>query len=765
MGKLSRPPEAVAFLVVRAMTLANLLTHWSEDAADESVAAIRKAYEFAAKAHGDRQHACGDRYIDHDLAVANIMMALDVDVDTVVASLLHDVLLPHTGCTMADIQQTFNDEVAALVSGLQNLYAYTEKQQYKESQSAKLQPGQQKLEAIRRAILSIIEGDIRVILIRMADCLQDLRRANRRLHDSQLEIAGEAMHIYAPLANRLGVWQLKWELEDLAFRYLEPQRYREIASKIADRRGERAKKVEMAATRLQRRIQEMGFQGVVTGRPKHIYSIYRKMQRKQVAIEQIHDIQALRVILDPVNPVSYAQKSNKEKDDEDRNLCYQVLGAVHSLWQPIPREFDDYIASPKPNGYKSLHTAVMDAQTGQTLEVQIRTLRMHDEAEKGVAAHWAYKEEGDAPVSASVQRRIQSLRELLAALQEADETAVDSATLEAEMQGESIYVFTPNGDVKELPAGSTPIDFAYLVHTKLGHRCRGARVNGKMVSLDYRLKAGDKVEIIGSSKEKSRENPSRDWMNPTLGYTGSARTRSKIRQWFREQEREKNIEQGREVVQRELKRLGLADTYSIEDIAEALKFTDVDKFLAKVGFGDLQTTQISGALSLMRRELKPDDELRPLLYPQTKKPTGLTVRGLSGLHTKMAKCCNPIPPEPILGYITRGEGVTIHRQDCNQLAAINEPERLIEVGWGVDAETFPIPILVRAYRRPGLVDEMNSILRGQNINVPKTKRTTDDSMTTVYLVVEVTDLEQLNWLMKKFENLPNVTEVYRQRWN
>ncbi|MCA9974574.1 MAG: bifunctional (p)ppGpp synthetase/guanosine-3',5'-bis(diphosphate) 3'-pyrophosphohydrolase, partial [Anaerolineales bacterium] len=407
-----------------------------------------------------------------------------------------------------------------------------------------------------------------------------------------------------------------------------------------------------------------------------------------------------------------------------------------------------------------LHTAVIDTHTGQTLEVQIRTSRMHEEAEKGVAAHWAYKE-GEARVSASAQRRIQVLRELLTAIQDSGDTAVDSSALENEIQAEAIYVFTPNGDVKELPAGATPIDFAYLVHTQVGHRCRGARVNGKMVSLDYRLKSGDKVEIITAK----RASPSRDWMNPSLGYTGSARTRSKIRQWFREQEREQNIEQGREVVVRELKRLGLGDTYSIEDIAEALKFSDVDKFLAKVGFGDVQTTQISGALALMRRELKPDDELRPLLQSQPKKPSGLTVRGLSGLHTKMAKCCNPIPPEPILGYITRGEGVTIHRKDCKQLALINEPERLIEVDWGFESETFPIPIVVRAYRRPGLVDEMNSILRGQNINVPKTKRTTDDSMTTVYLIVEVTDLEQLNWLMKKFENLPNVTEVYRERWN
>ncbi len=719
---------------------------------------IREAYEFAATAYQGHQCETGESVLRHNVAVAHTMIQLDVDANTIAASLLQHALQPFTNLNVADLKAKFDEDIVTLVNDLQALHAYAANENYKRSQAGQ-DTEKSKLESVRRAILSIIKGDIRVILIRMADCLQDLREAEGLSPERRLEVANEAMHIYAPLSNRLGVWQLKWELEDKAFHQLEPGAYKTISDSLEVQNDERTRKIETAAAKLRHQLASLGLKADVEGRPKHIYSIHRKMKRKGVEIGGIYDIQALRVILQPPDQVKYASLSNKEKDEVDRGLCYQVLGAVHGLWQPITGEFDDYIAAPKPNGYRSLHTAVIDTESGQTLEVQIRTARMHEEAEKGVAAHWAYKE-SETRVSASAQRRIQTLRELLTAMQEADGPE-ESAAIEAEIQAGRIYVFTPNGDVVELPGSSTPIDFAYMVHTQVGHRCRGARVNGKMVSLDYHLKSGDKVEILTTK----RPNPSRDWMNPSLGYTGSARTRSKIRQWFRQQEREKNVEQGREVVQRELRRLGLSDTYTIDEIAHALKYDDLEQFLAKVGFGDIQTSQISGAIALMRRELKPDDELRPLLQPQEKKPRGLTVKGLSGLHTRMAKCCNPIPPERIIGYITRGQGVTIHRQDCAQVAAITEQERLIEVGWGEEAETYPIPIVVQAYRRAGLIDDMNAILRGQNINVPKTKRTTDESTMAVYLVVEVTDLRQLNWLLQKFENLPNVIEVYRQRWN
>ncbi len=496
---------------------------------------ISEAYSFANDAHGSLTRESGELYVTHGLAVAQIMAPLDVDTNTLITCLLHDILLPHTNVTVADIRQRFGSEVVSLVTSLSKLQEYAQATQY--STKAKGDIDKHELEVIRQAILSIIEGDIRVILIRMADCLQELRQAGGLSKDKQKETAGEAMYIYAPLANRLGVWHLKWELEDLAFRYLDPTNYKKIAQKLTERRVERTRKIDDAARKLRFRIQEANIKAEVTGRSKHIYSIYRKMQRKGQSFEQISDIQALRVILYPKDSKKYKSLSLKEKADEDRSLCYEVLGLVHGLWQPIPGEFDDYIATPKPNGYRSLHTAVIDLETGLKLEVQIRSHRMHEEAEKGVAAHWAYKEGGQR-VSASVQRRIQNLRDLLVTFQETEDDEIGRKILATEGLTEHIYAFTPTGDVIELPQGSTPIDFAYQIHTSVGHRCRGARINGKMVSLDYKLESGDQIEIVTGK----RGNPSRDWMNASLGYTGNARTRSKIRQWFRKQERGKNIQ-------------------------------------------------------------------------------------------------------------------------------------------------------------------------------------------------------------------------------
>lgn len=736
--------------------LMNLIKMLPETVSENDVQRIQEAYEFAVAAHGERRRESEELYTEHDILVANSMAELGVDIDTIVAALLHDMLHDHTNVTEQTIYEKFGQEIGDLVTGLHTLKAYTHEAHYQHTDR-----DTQNLEGIRRAILSIIEGDIRIILIRLADCLQELKRAEKLSRTRQRDIAVEAMNIYAPLANRLGVWQLKWELEDLAFRYLEPARYREIAGKLAERRTQRKAKIERAVKRLTKKIKAAGIQGEVTGRPKHIYSIYRKMERKRLDFEHIYDIQALRVILEPENPESYKDKSSKEIDEEERSLCYQVLGIVHGLWQPIPREFDDYIAAPKANGYKSLHTAVIDPDTGETLEVQIRTRRMHEEAEKGVAAHWAYKEEGKR-VSASVQKRIQNLRELLNSLRDTGGEDDDDEAVDNEFLAERIYVFTPDGDVVDLPAGATPIDFAYQIHTEVGHRCRGARINGKMVSLDYELNSGERVEILTSKKA----SPSRDWMNPSLGYTGSARTRSKIRQWFRTQEREQNIQQGRDVVERELKRLGLQDNYTVKQIAEALKFEDVKEFLAKVGFGDIQSSQISGAIARLQDNLKPDDELRPLLTRQVSpKAKGLIVKGTSGVYTRMAKCCNPIPPEPIIGFVTRGHGVTIHRRSCNQVSAITDKERLIEVSWGEESETYPIPIVVRSFRRSKLVDDILNILRGQQIHVPKTKTVTENNVVSIYLVAEVNSLDQLNWLLKKLENLPNVLEANRQRWS
>ena len=728
---------------------------------------LNDALQFAIDIYGEERRPSGETYLEHGRNVAMALSELGIeDIDTIIAALLHDALQPFTRLTGQDLEKRLGREVTALIKGAKTIDDYSKRaSRNRPLAGIDLDSSLDKdtLEAIRKALLSIIEGDIRIIVIRMVDCLQDLRRVSSLSASMQHEVAFEAMNIYAPLANRLGIWHLKSQLEDTAFRYLEPERYREIARHLDEKQELRAIKVNRAAARLRQRLDKMGLKATVTGRPKHIYSIYRKMKRKELDFGQIYDIQALRVIIEPTDPETSGEKPQnarprKERDDLERDLCYQVLGAVHSLWQPIRGEFDDYIGSPKANGYKSLHTAVIDSESGQKLEVQIRTVRMHEEAERGIAAHWAYKEQ-DAKVSSSSQRQIHNLRELLTSLQEDEEEGegiIDVGKLE-----ERIYVYTPNGKVIDLPAGSTPIDFAYQIHTELGHLCRGAKINDKLVGLDHQLQSGDKVEIV----KGKRGGPNRDWMNPSLGYTGSARTRSKIRQWFRQQEREQNITQGREVVQRELKRLGLTDVFTVEDIGRALKYDDIDEFLSKVGFGDIQTVKITGAIALMQQALRvEDEELLPLFKPPSPKRKGLTVRGVEGLYTRFAGCCNPLPPDPIIGYITRGQGVTIHSQTCDQLKGILDKERLIEVDWGSGDERYPIPIVVTAYRRGSLIEDLVSTLRGQKISVPKTKLVTSDNIMTVYLIAEVTDIQQLNWLLAKLSNLPKVIKVQRQQW-
>lgn len=717
---------------VAPITLSQLLSHLSGRANGEATRQLVRAYEFAREAHGTTRRESRELFIEHDLAVAYAMCELGMDADTIAAGLLHDILLPHTGKNEEHLQKTFNQEIVSLVTALTRLEPYKSAHDHHRDSRA--------LEIIRQAMLTIIEGDIRVILIHLADALQDLRKAGELSEAKQQELALDARDIYAPLANRLGIWQFKWELEDLSFRYLNPSRYRKIAAQLAQRRAARNSHVEMAVEKLRKKINEAGLKARVTGRPKHIYSIYRKMREKDVDFDRIYDVRAVRIIL----------------ADDDPALCYQALGLVHSLWQPIPQEFDDYIARPKPNGYRSLHTAVVD-ENGQTLEVQIRTAAMHNEAERGVAAHWAYKEGSQA--NNALNNQIRWLRQFLTHLQETDDSPIDNEAFKAEVLGERIYVFTPRGDLVDLPINSTPIDFAYQIHTEVGHRCRGARINGKMVSLDYKLKSGEQVEIITAN----RGGPSRDWLNESLGYTASARTRSKVRAWFRQQEREQNIHQGREIVLRELRRLGVSDVYTIKDIAAALKHDDVEQFLAKVGFGDISSAQIGGAIAPMQQKLKEDDELLPLLS-ETPKPTGLTVKGLSGLFTKIAQCCNPIPPQPIMGYITRGRGVTIHKKNCSQLKATQEPERWIEVSWGDKEETYPIPVIIKAYRRDGIMEEISQILKGQGINISQAKMGTANSVMTIYLVVDITTLDQLKRVLDKFDKLKNVIEVERRRW-
>ena len=742
-------------------TLEEILTPLAPDTPPAQRLEIERAYAFASRIHGDVVCSDGQTCLRRALGTAQIIAGLGMDGYCVAAALLHDALQPHTEQTLAGISTAVSERTAEMVRGIDEIVTYTSNnanQVHGASDTA--------LENIRRALLILVRKDVHVILIHMAHYVIRMRQAAQLPEAERQSLAAETMNVYAPLANRLGVWQLKWELEDLAFRYLEPEQYHDLAQRLNSRRAERDQVVGRAIQRLEEELAQAGIKAQVTGRSKHIYSIYRKMERKQLGFEDIYDKHAIRVIVFTGHDGQRAiVKTQRQKSiQEARALCYQVLGIVHGAWQFIPQEFDDYIANPKPNGYQSLHTAVID-ESGHVLEVQIRTDVMHTEAERGVAAHWAYKE--DNRPSQAVTRYIQSLRQTIARgglnQEPNDDDLYDGEIVQSDLLDERIFVYTPRGDMVDLPVDTTPVDFAYAIHSEVGHRCRGAKVNGKMVSLDHRLKSGDRVEIITTK----RPGPSRDWMNPNLGYTGSPRTRSKVRRWFRQQEKEQNTLQGRDIVTRELRRLGLLDNLSVDDIALALNFDDLDEFLAAVGFGDIQTVQIGGAIAKLRQKLKPDDELLNLLNDKpdrARTSKGLTVRGLSGLHTRMAGCCNPIPPEPIVGYITRGSGVTIHSADCKTLLSIGEKERFIEVEWGQEQETYPIPIVVDSFRRNQLAEEISKILHGRNVGVTRTKSITQNNQTTVYLVVEVATLDQLDWTLRKLESLPTVIEVRRQRW-
>ncbi len=747
-------------------TLDELIAGLPDTFDEEGINLVRAAHDFAERAHNGRKRPFGGAtYIEHNRGVAQLMCRLDIEAYSIAAALLYTVGTPYTDDpaskeTFSDLADHFPKPVVALVIGIQNLYAFAAEESYQRYREGAA------LENIRRAILSIIEGDIHIILIRMAICLQDLRHAKdsgKPCDQRCIALATEAQNIYAPLANRLGVWQLKWEIEDHAFHYLHPKLYKKIAKSLNSHRDERTAKINRVIARLEEALTAIDVEAKVYGRSKHIYSIYRKMQRKNIdLIQNIYDIQAVRIIVEPRDLEAYNALNISQKVEVDRRLCYQALGAVYSLWTPIPEEFDDYIAMPKPNGYQSLHTAVRDPDSSDTLEVQIRSMRMHEAAERGVAAHWAYKEGGDGHVSAFTQQRIQSLRDLLSRLEETAEEGGDAEkALDANLSTR-IYVYTPNGDVKDLLPGSTPIDFAYTIHTGVGHRCRGAKVNGKWVALTHQLKSGDHVEIITTK----RPNPSRDWSSPTLGYTASPRTRAKVRRWFRQQDRGDSIENGRLAVQQELKRLGLEGQISIADIAKALRLDSEDEFLAQVGFGDIRMTRVTSSIALLRQNLEPNDDLRPLLAlpPKAKKPKGITVRGVSGLSTKMAGCCNPIPPEPIIGFITRYTGVTIHRAGCREVEAITERERLIEVDWGDEVETFPIPIVVEAYQRGKLLEDVSNILNGQHITATKMKTIIEGGIASIYLVVSVTSMDQLQWLLNRLAAVQNVVYAQRQQW-
>jgi GTP pyrophosphokinase len=576
--------------------------------------------------------------------------------------------------------------------------------------------------------------DVRVVLIKLADRLHNVRTLRDLPEHKQRRIAQETLDIFAPLANRLGIWRMKWELEDRAFQFVNPEKHQEIARYLTENPAIREQQMLSIKEKLVDILRQSGIQADISARPKHIYSIYRKMVRKNVPFDRVTDVRGVRVIV------------------PDEPSCYAALGYIHAHWRPIPGEFDDYIAGPKDNFYRSLHTAVM-YDDGKPLEIQIRTPEMNQDAEYGISAHWRYKEGSSR--DQDYERRIIWLRSLMEWQQDVQDAREFVDSMKSDVFEERVYVFTPKGDIYDLSAGSTPIDFAYHVHTDIGHRCRGAKVNNKLVSLDHVLHTGDVVEILTAK----RGGPSRDWLNPNLNLVKTQRAKSKIRYWFKKQEREQNINQGKTVLEKELRRLGLIEV-NLERLAREFDYKVLDDFYFAIGTGDLTLSRLVKHLTLGDKE---EEFLLQAKPEQGGGDDSVTVLGMKGLLTTMGRCCNPAPGDEIVGYITRGHGATIHRRDCPNILRTDDRDRLIKVGWGESKTTFPVPVKIKAYDRNGLMKDVSTLISDEGINITRVNVDTARNMAVFDLTLEVRDILQLSRVLDRLENLPNVLEAQRVR--
>ncbi len=709
---------------------------------------IKKAYTFAEEAHAGQTRANGLPYFTHCLGVANILLDLEASPNIVAAGLLHDVLMD-TPVTVETLRKEFGRTITGFVEDVTRITALPQLSRADQhppertplapsTPLSELKLSDDLAETLRKMLLAIGD-DIRVVVIKMADRLYNMRTLNSLPLDRQRIIGQETLDIFAPLANRLGIWQFKWELEDLGFRYTNPEKYKEIADQLTLRRAKRLEEIDHIVTDLQELCAKADVRATISGRPKHIYSIYRKMEGKSKNFDSIRDLRAVRAIVDDVE------------------TCYKVLGIIHMHFQPIPGEFDDYIAAKKPNNYQSLHTAVIYSD-GKPLEVQIRTWEMHHNAEYGIAAHWRYKENA-ATLSSDYEQKVQSMRNLLAWSQEVDDSQALIDGMKSDIFHDRVYVFTPRGDVIELPNGSTPIDFAYQVHTDIGHRCRGARVNGKLVTLDYTLHTGDQVEIL----TVNRGGPSRDWLNLNLGLVKSGRSRAKIKQWFKQQAREQNLEHGKLLVEKEFKRLGLTNI-DLNDYVSSFNVRTLEDLYVGIGTGDIPMGRLITRIEeLSKPSLSEIDELIPEPPRSSGDSTAITVSGLSGMATNFAHCCNPMPGDEIIGYITRGRGVTIHRSDCPNALRVRDTERLIKVDWGSATQTFPVPLQITSYDRQGLMADISVILSSEPARLVDLSLTSKQHIVKINLIVEIADISQLSRLLARLENIPNVIEAIRVR--
>lgn len=698
----------------------------------DEVAFVMKAYEYAKLMHKDQKRKSGEPYIIHPVNVAIILADLDMDVETIVSALLHDVV-EDTPATYDDIKEMFSEDVAKIVDGVTKL----NKLNYKSSEAFQA-------ENLRKMILAM-NNDIRVIIVKLADRLHNLRTLEYMNEEKRKQKAQETIEIYAPLAGRLGIFKIKWELEDLSLRYLDPEGYYDLVEKINKKRSEREKEINEIIKKISAELDKQEIHYDISGRPKNFYSIYKKMKGKSKSFESIYDLIAVRILVDTV------------KD------CYAVLGIVHSMWKPLPGRFKDYIAMPKPNMYQSLHTTVI-SDTGEIFEIQIRTYEMHEVAEYGIAAHWKYK--GGKTQGKDVDSKLDWLRQLLEWQKDLKDPKEFIDTLKIDFFDDEVFVFTPNGDVVDLPEGSTPVDFAYRVHTGVGNTCVGAKVDSRIVPLNYKLKNGNIVEVI---TQKSSSGPSRDW----LKFVKSPRAKQKIKQWFKSKEKDISIEKGKELFDREAKKLGL-DTNILDNekiyqkLAKELSINSISDLFASIGYGNFKEKlvinkilNIKNAIENIGLTKNEDDYLKS--SSSKKDATGVRIDGLEGMKIKFAKCCNPVPGDEIIGFVTRGYGVSVHRKDCTNIANYLDSDRCLDAEWDTEAsDKFLANVTIRAVDRTGILSEITAMAKEANVGIQSlSAKSNTISDIFIYLTFEVVGKDELDKMVQKLKTINGILDVYR----
>ena len=712
----------------------------------ERVAVIDAASDFSAECHKGQLRRSGQPYFQHPLRTAITLSELKLDSTCICAALLHDVM-EDCGVTREELDERFGAEIQRLVDGVTKL-TRLELQAMRPAFLGDngVSHSITQAENLRKMLVAMAE-DVRVVIIKLADRLHNMQTLRFLPRERQLRNARETLDIFAPLAHRLGMAEIKWQLEDLSFRYLQPQRYKEVSKLLTQKRQERERFISRLARTVKNALAEAGIDAEVTGRPKHIYSIHKKMEKYSAQgkeFDQIYDLLALRVLVD------------KMAD------CYAALGVVHSLWHPVPGEFDDYIANPRPNSYQSLHTSVM-GRGGVPLEVQIRTYEMHSIAEYGIASHWRYKEggNGDVQYEERMTRQLQDWQREVAAAQESLDSQGGEIgarefieSVKTDIFPDRVFVYTPKGEVKELPTGATPIDFAYRIHTDIGHKCAGARVNNRLVPLNHQLRSGDTVEILTSNKVSG---PRLDWLNRHLGFVQTAGARQAIRLWFRRRERDENVQRGKDLIQKEMRRLAL-DT-PVEEIAQQFSYSTSEDFLAALGSGAVTIYQVT---SRMLPPARPKELAPPVQTSVSRTPASVKVLGTDDVLTQLARCCSPLPGDEIKGFITRSRGVTIHRKGCHNVVNERERERLIDVEWGAAAQMYPVAVRLEATDRVGLLRDITTIVSEEKVNIQGVvTEVLEDGTVSEYLNLETTGIGQLSRILSKLEQVKGVLTVAR----